>query len=127
MGGTGSAESPAPKRQTHRNLPSSELFCIARHLDQPRQEATITDERLPLGQIPVLLTRARLLRTGLTTEEHHNRIGLGGNESQEKYVPRAAVVALENGFSEGAISMKGHLLMFGSHQMVDNMTEVVKE
>lgn len=58
-------------------------------------------------------------------QEHHDRISLGWNEAQEENIATAAVVTLQHRLPQRTIFMQGHLLAFGTHQMVDNMA--VKE
>lgn len=58
-------------------------------------------------------------------QEHHDRIGLGWNETQKENVTTATVVTLQHGLPQRTIFMQGNLLTFGTHQMVDDMA--VKE
>jgi len=53
--------------------------------------------------------------TRLSTEQYDDRVGLGRNEAEQKYILAAAVVALEQCFTERSVAMKTHLFSFGTH------------
>lgn len=59
--------------------------------------------------LPVLFETV-LLEAGMSAEQDHHRLLLGGDEAQDKDVLVAAVVALQEGLSQGTVLVKGHLL-----------------
>jgi len=57
----------------------------------------------------------------LAAQENHNSVGLCRNESKEKDIFRAAIVAFENGVSERAAGMELDLLVPCSNKVVDDV------
>jgi hypothetical protein len=92
-----------------RDLPRTKFFLLGRVLDEPREEAAVIDQRLPHGEVPVLILCDRLRRAGLPTQEDDNRVCLGRDEPEEEHVPATAVVALESGFPKGRVLVQRHL------------------
>lgn len=50
------------------DLPSPQLLLLRRDLDQPRQEAAVLDQGLPLRAVPVDVLKAALAGTGLPAD-----------------------------------------------------------
>lgn len=50
------------------DLPGPQLLLLRRDLDQPREEAAVLDQGLPLGAVPVDVLEAALTGAGLPTE-----------------------------------------------------------
>lgn len=57
----------------------------------------------------------------LPAQENNHGISFGWNKPKQEDVAAGTVVALNDGFSQGPIFVKGHLLVFCSDQMVDDM------
>ena len=90
--------------------------------DEPWQEAAVFDQRLPLGGVPVhVFPAAAHARTGLPAQQHHHRVGLGGDEAEEEDILGAAVVAFEGGVAEGGGGVELHLLVACADKVVDDV------
>lgn len=104
-----------------RDLACAQLLLLRWDLDEPRQEAAVLDERLPLRAVPVDVLEAALAGAGLTAQQHHHRVGLGGDEAQQEDVAAAAVVALEHRLTQRPLLVQRHLLALGPHQVVHDV------
>lgn len=58
------------------------------------------------------------------TQENNHRISFGWNESKQEDVAAGTIVTFNDGFSQGAIFMKGDLLVLGTDQMVDDVAKL---
>ena len=97
-----------------------DLF-IQGHFHQPRQKTAVINERLPGVHVPGHVFEATGARARITAQQHDDTLRLRRNETQQKHVAAAAIVALENGLTERTVGMELHLLMLGAHQMRDNV------
>eukprot|EP01136_Pigoraptor_vietnamica_P001187 Opistho-1_new@27494 len=104
-----------------RDLPGAQLLVLAGHLDEPGEERVVVDDRLPLREIPVHVANASLRRARLTAEQHHDRVGLRGDEAKKEHIAATAVVTLENRVAKRAVPMQHHLLVLGADKVVDDV------
>lgn len=54
-------------------------------------------------------------------KEYDDGITLGGDEPEQEDILRAARVALWRRLAQGALGVQRHLLVLGSHEVVDNV------
>lgn len=57
----------------------------------------------------------------MATQQHHDRVGLGRDEAEEKDVATATVVALQYCLSQRTVLVQCHLFGLGPHQVVDDV------
>ncbi len=80
---------------------------------------------LDLGQTLTLarMTEFESERNVSPAQKHHNRVGFSRDEPEQEHITAAAVIALQNRLSQRPVLMQRHLLTFGPHQVVHDMTE----
>ncbi len=94
----------------------------------------LKDIKLDLGQpnqnklFPELLNlslwvRMKCFANVSPAQKHHNRVSFSRDEAEQEDITAAAVIALQNRLSQRSVLMQRHLLTFGPHQVVHNMTE----
>eukprot|EP00976_Prorocentrum_cordatum_P094636 1189863-Prorocentrum_minimum.AAC.2 len=82
------------------DLPHAELLLLSWHLHEPRKEAAIIDERLPLA----VHTEARF-----AAEEHDHALISRRNETKQENITASAVVALQQSLAQNTIPVQVHL------------------
>eukprot|EP00162_Nutomonas_longa_P007159 comp17556_c0_seq1/m.29875 comp17556_c0_seq1/g.29875 ORF comp17556_c0_seq1/g.29875 comp17556_c0_seq1/m.29875 type:complete len:368 (+) comp17556_c0_seq1:373-1476(+) len=114
-----------PELLEPRDLLSSDLACahllgLRRHLDEPRQERAVVNQRLPLG-VPVGVLECVAVETRVSAEQHDDAFVLFRNESEKKHILAAAVVAFEHRVAHRALFMQRNFLVSRAHQVRYNV------
>mmetsp|Transcript_100099 Transcript_100099/g.215926 ORF Transcript_100099/g.215926 Transcript_100099/m.215926 type:complete len:332 (-) Transcript_100099:17-1012(-) len=103
------------------DVPGPHLLLRVRDLDQPREEASVLDEGLPLSQVPVRVLQ-RIVGQAHAAKQNYDRVALGRDEAKKEDVALAAVIALQADLPQGAVLVQLHLLLLPSHQVEDDAT-----
>ena len=88
---------------------------------QPRQQALVLQQRLPLGQVPVHVLQGLVVEAGLAAQQHDRRVRLRGHEPEQEDVLVPAVEALHDGVSVRGVRVQRHLLVLRLHQVVHDV------
>lgn len=102
-------------------MSGAKLFGISRNGHEPREERSIFDKGLPLGNIPAHVLRRGGRSARLAAEKYNDRVGLRRDKSKQENVLCTTVVAFEDGITEGRTGVKLNLLMPGAYKMIYNV------
>ena len=97
------------------------LLLIGGGSDKPGKEGAVLNKGLPARSVPVHVLGRRHGGAWLATEKNDDRVGLGGDETEEEDILGTAVVAFEDGVAKGGGRVELDLLVTGAHEMVDDV------
>lgn len=103
------------------DLAGPQLLLLAGYLHQPRKECAVLDQWHPLGEVPIHVLQGTHRQTGFTTQQHNDRVVLGGDVSHKEHVAAATIVAFDQRLAQRRIRVKTDLLVSGAHKMLDNV------
>ena len=78
-----------------RDLSDAELLLLSGHLDEPRQEAAVVDERQPLVEVPVHVLQPVHAEARLAAQEYDHTLVSRWDETQQENITASTVVALQ--------------------------------
>jgi hypothetical protein len=103
------------------DLARPELEPVAGLGEQPRDEPSVLDERVPPGQVPVHVLEGGDRLDAHPAQQDDDRAGAGGHEPQDENVPGPAVVALQDGVPERGARVELDLVRTGLDEVVDEV------
>lgn len=99
----------------------AELLLITGSRNEPGEERSVFDQRLPTRDVPVHVLGGRHRCAWLTAEKNNHRVGFGWNETEKEHILRATVVAFEHCVSKRTAGVELYFLVSSADEVIDDV------